>query len=206
MSVTADRSEPTSTDIRRTALEMFAREGYDGTSIRDIAASVGIRGASMYHHFASKEEILWDLTLSALGTLADAWEQEKRPAALDPESQLRAFVRAGVRFHAEHRTAARLVNSQLHRLAPEHYAQAVKLRDEYQHDLAAIVEECVASGRHDAPDVHVTVFAILQMTSAIADWFDPAGPLAVVTLGSIYEELALKMLAPSPSSGAWGES
>lgn len=184
---------------------MFAKEGYDGTSIRDIAASVGIRGASMYHHFASKEEILWDLTLSALDTLTSAWEQQKSLAAQEPESQLRAFVGAGVRFHAENRTAARLVNSQLHRLAPAHYSQAVTLRDKYQHDLTAIVARCLASGRHSAPDVDVTVFAILQMTSAIAGWFDPAGPLTVDDLASIYEELALKMLAPSSPSCLRGD-
>lgn len=195
------RAGATSVNIRRTALEMFASEGYDATSIRDIAANVGIRGASMYNHFTSKEAILWDLTQSALQSLAAYWHEEQKQlvAASDPESKLRAFVRSSVRFHAENRTAARVVNSQLHRLAPDHYAQAVKRRYAYEQELTRIVEECLHTGRHSVPDKQITVFAILQMTAAIAGWFDPAGPLTVDELSRVYAQLALKLLTPDPS-------
>lgn len=39
------------------ALEIFARDGYSGTNIRDIAESVGIVKSALYRHFESKEEI-----------------------------------------------------------------------------------------------------------------------------------------------------
>jgi len=44
--------------IMDTAIEMFADKGYDTVSMRDIAAAVGIRVSSIYHHFSSKLEIL----------------------------------------------------------------------------------------------------------------------------------------------------
>lgn len=190
-----ERPEQTSADIRRVALEMFATDGYDATSVRDIAASVGIRGSTMYHHFASKEEILWDLTQSALDLLAATWLREQK-GAIGPESRLRAFVRASVYFHGKNQTAARLVNSQLHRLAPAHYARAVELRHAYEEELTDIVRACLESGRYAVPDTRITVFAILQMTTAIATWFDPAGELVLPQVADVYEELALKMLAP----------
>lgn len=40
------------------SLNLFSQKGYDGVSIRDIAAAVGVKGASIYNHFAGKEEIL----------------------------------------------------------------------------------------------------------------------------------------------------
>ena len=39
------------------SLNLFSQKGYDGVSMRDIAAAVGIKGASIYNHFKGKEEI-----------------------------------------------------------------------------------------------------------------------------------------------------
>lgn len=44
--------------ILRAASQLFARKGYTGTSTREIAAAVGIRQPSLFHHFTSKREIL----------------------------------------------------------------------------------------------------------------------------------------------------
>ena len=39
------------------ALKLFAAKGYSGVSMREIAAAVGIQGASLYNHFKGKEDI-----------------------------------------------------------------------------------------------------------------------------------------------------
>lgn len=39
------------------SLNLFSKKGYEGVSMRDIAAAVGIKGASIYNHFKGKEEI-----------------------------------------------------------------------------------------------------------------------------------------------------
>jgi len=49
---------PTKERIIFESLNLFSQKGYDGVSMRDIAAAVGIKGASIYNHFKGKEEIL----------------------------------------------------------------------------------------------------------------------------------------------------
>jgi TetR/AcrR family transcriptional regulator, biofilm operon repressor len=44
--------------ILQAAIDLFAKQGYDAVSMRDLAAAVGIKAASLYKHFASKEELL----------------------------------------------------------------------------------------------------------------------------------------------------
>ena len=60
--------EKTSTrqEILDTALELFSQEGYEATSISRIAEAVGIRKASLYSHFASKQEILDEIVREGL--------------------------------------------------------------------------------------------------------------------------------------------
>ena len=51
-------AEGTKERILRTALELFAQNGYLGTSMNDIAGQLGFTKAALYKHYASKKEIL----------------------------------------------------------------------------------------------------------------------------------------------------
>ena len=51
------RSPSTREHLLDAALTRFSRDGWDGTSIRDLARDVGIRESSVYKHFASKQAI-----------------------------------------------------------------------------------------------------------------------------------------------------
>ena len=56
----------TKQDILEVSLELFSTQGYEATSVSQIAARVGIRKASLYSHFASKQEILDSLLKDVL--------------------------------------------------------------------------------------------------------------------------------------------
>jgi AcrR family transcriptional regulator len=56
------QNEETRADVRRKQLlveaaRLFAQQGFDGTSMRDIASAVGVMAGSLYYHFASKEDL-----------------------------------------------------------------------------------------------------------------------------------------------------
>ncbi|MDA3022831.1 MAG: TetR/AcrR family transcriptional regulator [Actinomycetota bacterium] len=182
----------TADEIRQAALQQFAQSGYDASSMRDIAASVGIKAASLYNHFDSKEKILWDLTRSAMSDLAanrDAALAQLDPAA-GPRARLAAFVSAHVGFHAERRHQAVLVNSQLGSLSPSHHRKAIALRDAYENSLRAIIDAGVTTGEFVISDAQVTTLAILQMGTGVSVWFRPDGRLRSDQVGAEYVKLA----------------
>ncbi|MDL2290627.1 TetR/AcrR family transcriptional regulator, partial [Desulfovibrio sp. OttesenSCG-928-F20] len=47
--------------IRQAAMKRFAAQGYDATSLAEVAADVGIKTPSIYAHFAGKEDLFWQL-------------------------------------------------------------------------------------------------------------------------------------------------
>ena len=58
MSAMNSREKNTKERILEEALKLFARSGYMGTSMNDIAASLGVTKAALYKHYTSKQEIL----------------------------------------------------------------------------------------------------------------------------------------------------
>ncbi|MFV0286752.1 MAG: TetR/AcrR family transcriptional regulator [Demequina sp.] len=67
--------------IQEVALERFTANGYDQTSLREIAEDLGVTKAALYYHFKSKEEILDGLLASVAHDVDDlvAWMREEAP-------------------------------------------------------------------------------------------------------------------------------
>ncbi|MFF3560976.1 TetR/AcrR family transcriptional regulator [Streptomyces sp. NPDC002574] len=86
------RGSDTKAEIRQVAIELFTEQGYEATSMREIAERLGITKAALYYHFTSKEDIVRSLFtdhLDALDSLV-AWAREQPPG---PDLRTRAVDR-----------------------------------------------------------------------------------------------------------------
>lgn len=66
------KGERTAQRVLDAAEELFAVQGYDGTSLREIAAQAGIREPGLYNHFASKQALYEAVLYRALNPMAQA--------------------------------------------------------------------------------------------------------------------------------------
>ncbi|MDK9697981.1 MAG: TetR/AcrR family transcriptional regulator [Siculibacillus sp.] len=88
----ADYDAKRETILKKSA-ELFARAGYDGTSLTDIAKACGTSKALLYHYYANKEALLCDIIRDHLQELVDV-VREARAAEGTARDKLEALVRA----------------------------------------------------------------------------------------------------------------
>ena len=89
-------AEGTKERILETALELFAQNGYLGTSMNDIAARLGITKAALYKHYAGKQEIL-----KRIVERMDQMDKERAEAYEMPETAPDGFAEAYLHTPAE---------------------------------------------------------------------------------------------------------
>ena len=82
-------------EILEKSLELFSENGYHGTSMREIAAAVGIKGSSIYNHFDGKEDIFSELFsyLAPLNLREEDFQSKLMSAETDPVKILNYFGR-----------------------------------------------------------------------------------------------------------------
>lgn len=85
----------------RVALELFATRGFQAIGLRDLAAHVGLRAGSLYHHIENKQCLLFELIESALSDLL-AMTKRRMKGAKTPAERVRRFVQAFVKIGRAH--------------------------------------------------------------------------------------------------------
>ncbi len=86
-----ERVRDTKTEIHRAAVELFSSQGYEKTSLREIAERVGITKASLYYHYSSKQDLLRAIVGTFLDDISDVLGQvDELPWSPEAERELLA--------------------------------------------------------------------------------------------------------------------
>jgi AcrR family transcriptional regulator len=162
--------------IRAVGCHLLFRYGYSGMTMRQIAARLQIKAASLYHHFPSKQHILFDLMQTTASELLEGL-RDIVEASDDPFAQFNAAIRWHVLFHTQKREEAFVSHSEMRSLEPHYLEEILKLRHEYDRLFDGILKRGQREGIFEIEDVSVTRNAILTMCTATGSWFSPEGRL-----------------------------
>jgi AcrR family transcriptional regulator len=175
------------------AVDAFADKGFHATSTRDIAARAQMSPAGVYVHFASKQDLLFELCrrghVLALEVVTTA-----RATAETPPAQLVAIVSAFARWHAEQFRTARIVQYEFPHLSAEHREEVMTLRKQIDAVVKDVLRAGVASGDFDVPDLAMTTLALQSLTIDVARWYKPGIRRTPEAIGTAYGNLAMRLV------------
>lgn len=178
--------------VLRRAIELFNRQGYDGTSMADLAQELGFTKSAIYHHVPSKEHLLAEALDEALDELEAAVEAAAT-AEGSAHDRLRSVVRRSVEVLVEHQPAVTLLlrvhgNSDVE-------LDALRRRRRVDARLAELVAAAADEGtlRADVPPDLVSRL-LFGMVNSLVEWYRPGGPVDADVVADAVTALAFEGL------------
>ncbi len=177
-------------EILRTAARLFQQQGYDATSMNDVAAALKLSKGGLYHHFQSKDEILFNLMNHAMDITQERVIDGVKGMA-NPEERLRMLIRRHIEVVMSVRD--REITVMLHENHPLPPAMRRRInarKKDYVHFVENLIAE-VQRGRPPRASVtpRAAAFALLGMINWIYQWYRPEGALDEESLVRQYTEI-----------------
>ena len=178
-------------ELQRVAAELFFARGYEATTTRQIAQALRITSASIYYHYADKEQILFELIRSTMEQLTagvrTVLEQES-----SPDRQLAGLVVHHVVLHALRPRETTLGETELRSLTGERRSRVLTMRDDYEGLVLGVLEDGARTGVFHALDLKLSAYAIISQCTSVGIWYREDGRLALDEIAAVYANLALR--------------
>jgi len=181
---------PTVDRLFDTAAELFWRRGYAATTTREIAAAFGIQQASLYHHIANKEELLYRICVSSLEAFIE--ELPSAVAQAQPSNRIESLIHTHLTtlLRFQQRNVTQL--TELRSLSGRHRAEVLALRDKYEQFSRTILSDAQAASaiRSDVPAKYLNL-ELMSILNHASLWFRKGKSLTEDHLAGIFTKAFL---------------
>jgi AcrR family transcriptional regulator len=168
------------------AASLYARRGFPGASVSDLARACGSSKSLIYHYFPSKDDILYEVMTAHLDALVEAAEEAMR--AGDARERLSALTLAFMRLYVGAQDSHKVLLNELDNLPAERRAEVVAK----QRRIIAGVEGLI---REIRPDIDSLTFPVAMLFFGMINWthtwFRGGGPVRSEQLAEMTVSLLL---------------
>lgn len=157
------------------AVDLFARQGYDATSVAEVVTQAGVAKGGFYHHFASKEALLYEVYGDLIAQQLQAMD-EILARGLPAAETLRALIVSLVETTAAKAQQALVFWREMNRLGDERTNEYRLARRRYHDAVRRLVRDAQASGEFRAvasPDM--ITFTVFGVINELPLWYRPTG-------------------------------
>ncbi len=163
-------------DIYTKAAEIFHAQGFDATSMSNIAAAVDLTKAGLYYYIESKEDLLYAImnyAMEGLETMVIAPSSE----LADPVDRLKSIIVCHGRLLTEGNKAITILTDEIEGLKPKHRRQILDRKRVYMDFVRNTLEAIRTAGKLREINSTVATFSLFGMLLWLPRWFRPEGEL-----------------------------
>jgi AcrR family transcriptional regulator len=176
------------------AAELFARNGYQGTSMNDVAEGSGLSKATLYHYYRDKDELLVSIAAGHVTELVELVRSVEADPLIQPVDRLEALITRFLIEYADAQNSHRVLTEDVKFLPPDARTHIEDLERIVVKGFAdAITVRCpdLRRAKLDKP-VSMLLFGMLNW---MFTWLQPDGKLTHATIAPIVCDLFLHGLA-----------
>lgn len=193
--ITSAQTPPPATrrdELLELAATMFAQRGLRATTVRDIADAAGILSGSLYHHFASKEEMVDEVLRTFLDWLFERYQHiiDTEP---NPLARLQGLFMASFDAIERHHAEVVIYQDEAKRLSGQpRFSYIDELNVRQRKMWVDVLTEGIEQG-YFQPDIDVDlVYRFIRDTTWVSvRWYQPGGPLTAEQVGRQYLAIVL---------------
>jgi AcrR family transcriptional regulator len=183
-------------ELLELAATMFAQRGLRATTVRDIADAAGILSGSLYHHFASKEEMVDEVLRTFLDWLFERYQRiiDTEP---NPLARLKGLFMASFDAIERHHAEVVIYQDEAKRLSGQpRFSYIDELNVRQRKMWVDVLTEGIEQG-YFQPDIDVDlVYRFIRDTTWVSvRWYQPGGPLTAEQVGRQYLAIVLDGVA-----------
>jgi len=156
--------------ILKAASKVMAEVGFEGASVRKVAAEAKIGLSGIYYYFKAKDEMLFALQENTFSRLADTLEErlEKTGSA---RQKLKAVIDNHLHFFSEHMDDLKVCSYEIESLSGRYYKEIMQIRRRYFSLVKNVVAENIPVGSKIDPDL--SALFLFGSLNWIFMWYDP---------------------------------
>lgn len=176
---------------------LFARQGFRGTSIADVATACGMSKSLVYHYYPSKEDILHAVMASHIDQLEDD-VAAAMAGGETVEARLRAVVHRFMQHYVGAANRQKVLLNELDSLPPARREAIVRQQRGIIDAVAALLREREPDLAAHPVRAQAQAMLLFGMINWTHTWFDPAGQLTPRDIA----DMALSLILREPTSQA----
>ncbi len=173
------------------AAELFARQGFVGTSMNQVALACNMSKPALYHYVRDKSQLLFEIATTHVARLHElVMVVDQVQPKLDPNARLRRLIELFVQEYAGARHAHRVLTEDVKFLEPADQARVLDM----QRQVVTAFAQAVADARPELVAAHLhkpLTMLLFGMMNWLFTWLQPDGTLSHADMAPVVADLFL---------------